>query len=310
MPCFFVGIPYHNGMQKKTGKQNTLQESLLIISLGRHTRLGDVLEHALQGIKFSTIDAAELTQEGLQQKRILFAASADQYGTNEPMRLLVKRMNAGELRLEGCVCAMIADGEQGGPIHLDAIKLLFAANAAGSEVIYRPLLESGSDMRILPDDGRGTPFQRYQSLARLLVERLMNSNANMANQRHVRFISALDEGETNDWRTAIGRMADSAGVILSDDANTEETIFLCENRSGVPDDKTLGLLSGGGKIRFVIASPTGGSDLYTAALIERACIRGDYALFAGEVTVFEGLSAVELLANKADLEKIKRSLQF
>jgi hypothetical protein len=96
------------------GRLLLLKDSILVVSIGRHTRLGDALETALDGLRFQTIEAEELETADCADARVLFAASADPAGGNEPMRRLTARLLRGELRLCGAVCAMIADGEQGG----------------------------------------------------------------------------------------------------------------------------------------------------------------------------------------------------
>lgn len=313
MPCFlFFGIRdmmntimQNNILTTETGKMIT------IVSIGQHTRLGDALEYAIEGIPFETVDASDLASGDWTNRRLLFAASADQSGENSAMRTLCSTLQMSQCDLSGCVCAMIADGEQGGAIHLDAIRLLLAANAAGAEIMPRPLLESGRNLNYLTGEtgGREAGFARYQTLARTLTKRLQEYNIMNAGQNAIRFASALDAGVKNDWRAAIRRMLPDHGSELSeDDAEMESTIFLCENTDGLPDEKTLTLLDGGGRIRFLIASPETGADLYIAALFERACLRGEHAISPFGITLFEGKSAVETLASKGDLERVKASL--
>ena len=45
-----------------------------------------------------------------------------------------------------------------------------------------------------------------------------------------------------------------------------------------------------------------------AALLERACLRGGYSLAPRGVIVFEGKSAVEVLASKAEMERVKGNI--
>ncbi|MEZ4510126.1 MAG: hypothetical protein R2881_11125, partial [Eubacteriales bacterium] len=131
------------------------------MSLGRHTRLGDALEYALDGLLFQMIDASALTQATAEQQLLLFAASADQLGENEQLRRLAARLNSDTCSLNGSVCAMIADGEQGGAIHIDALRLLLKANVAGAAVIRQPLLDAGRDLRTFAGGGKHTPFAQY-----------------------------------------------------------------------------------------------------------------------------------------------------
>lgn len=265
-------------------------ETVTIVSIGQHTRLGDALEYAVEGVPFETVDAPELAEGSWTNRRLLFAVSTDKHGENADLRALASLLQARECDLSGCVCAMIADGEQGGSIHLDAIRLLLSANAAGAELIAQPLLESERDLRNLAGEAgsRETGFARYRTLARALTNRLMEYDIDAQAHYAIRFASALDAGTKNDWRGAIRRMiADREMELSEDDAETENTILLCENTDGLPDAKTLALLGGGGRIRFLIASPETGGDLYTAALLERACLRGKYSLAPCGITLFE-----------------------
>lgn len=291
-------------MEQQAIDKKAAGEPLILLSLGRHTRLGDALEYALEGVPFSTLTLDDLPCAGLANRRLLFAASSDRDGENGPVRRLSARLNGGAHDLGGCVCAAIADGEQGGAIHLDALRLLLAANAAGAGIIPQPLLEAGRDLRALAGGGKGTPFQQYCAFARELVLRLNETTVKPAERRRIRFAAALDDGAAGDWLGALKRMFSASGVEPTSEADAEETLLLCENTGGLPDERTLALLNGGGWIRFAIASPTNGSDLFTAALIERACVRGNCALPPKAVVVFEGMSAMETLASRREMEKL------
>ena len=289
---------------KQQNERRRTDKTFTLVSLGRHTRLCDVLEYALEGISFETIEPEELQPSAWTGGRLLFAASADAQGENSQIRRFTARLNSGAVDLSGCTCALIADCEQGGAIHLDALGLLLKANAAGAAVIPRPLLEAGRDLRALAGGGKETPFARYCAFARDLANRLVKSEYAPARPRQIRLLTALDDGTAGDWRGALKRIASASGGALTEETNAGEAVLLCENNGGLPDEKTLSLLVGGGWGRFLIASPTGGSDLYTAALFERACVRGGYGLPPWAVTVFEGMSAAEALSDMREMEKI------
>ena len=55
----------------------------------------------------------------------------------------------------------------------------------------------------------------------------------------------------------------------------------------------------------MIASPATGGALYLAGLIERACLRGSYTLPPHAVLVFDAVSAVEAMASRAEMERVK-----
>ena len=300
-----------NSVMQNRNQTTESVKTVTIVSIGQHTRLGDALEYAVEGVPFETVDTGELAAGNWTNRCLLFAASADKHGENADLRALASLLQARECDLSGCVCAMIADGEQGGAIHLDAIRLLLSANDAGAELIAQPLLESERDLRNLAGEagGRETGFARYRTLAKTLTLRLIEQAASAKKQQSIRFASALDAGTKNDWHGVIRRMmADCEMELSEDDAESEDTIVLCENTDGLPDAKTLALLCGGGRIRFLVASPETGGDLYTSALFERACLRGNHSLAPGSITLFEGKSAVEALASRVELERVKANL--
>jgi hypothetical protein len=126
----------------------------------------------------------------------------------------------------------------------------------------------------------------------------------------VRLVSSLEDGATNDWRTALGRLAADAGGVLAEDEEPDVILLLSENNAGLPDEKALALPGSGGRARFLTASPSAGSELYTLALAERICLRGNFALAPHAVTIFEGMSAAEALADQAAAGRIKDILSI
>ena len=278
-------------------------EALVVVSVGNHTRLGDVLEYAVSGLTFETVETDDFLCGNWQNRRILFAISADATGENARLRALAAGLCSGSMMLDGGVCAALADGASGGEAHLDAIRLLLAANDAGASVIAKPLLEGGRELKLF-SGGKETPFERYRILARELVVRLCGG-APKAPAQLVRFLTTLEGGAAFDWRGFLTRLVAQAGGEMEDIGTPDETILLCENSDGLPDEKTLSLLSGAGLLRMLIASPATGSDLYAACLFERACLRGNYVLPPRTVLVFDGMSAVEAMASRAEMERVK-----
>ena len=284
-------------------------EKLVVVSIGDHTRLGDVLEAALSGVAFETAGAEVFLGGNWQQRKLLFAVSAEERSENAQLRALAARLSGGEHALSGCVCACIADGASGGQAHLDVFRLLLAANAAGAEVIAAPLLESGRELRGFAS-GKETPFARYCTLARELVSRLMEAKplTKQSGLAIYRFMTALEAGSARDWRDLIARSVELSDECPAKQDLPSQTVLLCENENGLPEEKTLSLLTDSGSLRILLASPATGSELYLACLLERACLRGNYALPPRAVLCFEGLSAVEVLASKAELERVKGML--
>lgn len=286
----------------RTELQPTNEEKLIVVSVGAHTRLGDVLEFALAETPFETIDADAFARGTWADRRVLFAVSVDATGENARLRMLAANLRAGAL--ERCICAAIADGAAGGEMHLDMIRLLRTANDAGATIPAKPLLESGRELRQFAH-GKETPFAKYRLLARLLVERLCAEASEIPEHPHVRFVTALEGGAAHDWREYLSRLIERNGGEIVDIGEPDETILLCENTESLPGEKTLSLLTGSGKLRVLVASPATGSELYVACLIERACLRGNYALSPRAVLTFDGLSAVEAMASRAEMERVK-----
>lgn len=282
------------------------EQPLVVISAGQHTRLGDVLEFALSDLSFETIEASDFLRGIWENRRLLFAVSADATGENAALRALTAGLPGGAFALEGCVCAAIADGASGGQAHLDMIRLLLAANAAGASVIEKPLLESGRELRRFAF-GKETPFTQYRLFARELVTRLCAADEKTREHPCVQLVTALDDGIARDWRMTIQQLLTQSGGECADTNESEETILLCENTAAMPDEKTLSLLKDRGALRVLLASPATGSELYAACLIEHACLRGDYSLAPHAFVVFEGMSAVEVAASKEEMARMRET---
>lgn len=287
---------------RDTRTTEELNDKLLVVSVGTHTRLGDVLEFALSEIDFETLDVEGFLCTNHKNRRVLFAVSTDATGENAKLRELAANLKANAL--EHCACAAIADGATGGEAHLDMIRLLRAANAAGANIIAKPLLESGRELRQFAH-GKETPFVQYRIHARELVTRLYATQTESTENPRVRFITALEGGAAHDWREYLSRLIESKGGELADIGEPDETILLCENTEGLPDGRTLSLLASSGQLRILLTSPATGSELYTTCLIESACLRGNYTLPPRAVLVFDGMSAVEVMASKVEMDRVK-----
>jgi len=284
-----------------------MNEKLLVVSVGTHTRLGDVLEFALSETDFETLDVESFLRINHNNRLVLFAVSTDATGENAELRQFTANLKANVL--EHCVCAAIADGATGGEAHLDIIRLLRAANTAGASIIAKPLLESGRELRQFAD-GKATPFVQYRMQVRELVTRLRTAQTEFTKNLRVRLITALEGGAAHDWREYLSRLIEQNGGELLDIGETDETILLCENTEGLPNEKTLSLLAGSGRLRILLASPTTGSELYLACLIESMCLRGNYMLPPRTVLVFDGMSAVEVMASKLEMDRVKAHFEY
>lgn len=296
-----------NQLEKIEGSEQT-QERILVVSIGTHVRLVDVLEAALAGTAFETVDADEFLRGTWENRRLLFAISAEESYENALLIALCAGLRKGDCKLSGCVCAGIVDCASGGQAHLDTLCLLLAANRSGARVLSRPLVEGDRELRFF-SGAKEPPFARYCAAARELVVRLTAEQTLMKQQPRVWVLTALEGGIAYDWRNMISRLAEPDGWEFSDIGEPDETILLCENNGGVPDDKTLRLLNGSGRLRILLASATPASELYLACLLEHACLRGNYILPPRAILICEGFSAVEVLANKIEMERVKTSLR-
>lgn len=292
-----------------TGGHTRLKDSILVVSIGRHTRLGDILEIALEGIQFHIMEADKIETSDCRDSRVLFAASADPAGENPQMRSLAARMIRGELRMDGAVCAAIADGEQGGTVRTDALKLLLAANSAGAEILPRALLETDKDLRALAGAGRGqTSFDRYCCLAREMTQRL-DSYRPVETGVEIQLELSLEDGLAQDWKTALQRLIKKSGVRGDSGKTDREILLFTENTTGLPDGRALARPGRErGRLTCLIASPAGG-DLYPLALLDQVFARTDCAIAPEGMCVFEGLSAAEVLAYKPEMERLKILLE-
>ena len=293
---------------KDLSQQNA--EKILVVSAGHHTRLGDILEYALAGTAFDSVEVEAFLNKSWNNRKLLFALSAGETAQDAGLHALCSHLRENTDFLEGCVCAAIADNSQGRLAHLDLHSLLLAANQSGALVISRPLIEGDRELRFF-SGGKESPFERYREQARFLVERLIAVETTEPEKRNLRLLTALESGTAHDLRTLLSRMAEFRCGELMEVDEPYAPVLLCENTQGLPDEKTLSLLDGGGKLRILLASPAMGGDLYIACLIERACLTcltGNYALEPRGVLLFEGLSAMEVPMNRRETERVKAAL--
>ena len=291
----------------KTEWMRIENEKLLVVSTGAHTRLGDILEYALAGHAFETVEREAFLAGNWVNRRLLFALSTNESSDNAQMHALRAGLCEKDGFLAGCVCAAIVDGAQGALAHLDALALLLSANQAGADVMSRPLIEADRELRYW-SGGRESSFERYRASARRLVERLGEAKTTPPEHPRVRFATALEGGAVRDWSCVLEEIVTASGDMFEDIIAPDETILLCENTDGLPEERTLARLETAGSLRLLIASPSAGGDLYASAIIERACLRGNYSLAPRGVLTFEGMSAVEVLASKRELERMKAAL--
>lgn len=282
-------------------------EKLVVVSVGRHSRLGDILEYALADTAFETVDSDAFLRGSWINRKLLFTISTEETSDCTPLQTLTAVLYRKERFLKGCVCAAVLDGALGGLAHLGALSLLLAANRSGAIVLSRPLIECDKELRFF-SGGKESPFERVRVQTRLLIERVQAVESNEPEAPNLRLLTTMESGAAHDWRALLSQIAGQRGGELIDIEEPYVSVLLCENTQGLPDEKTLSLFQEGGRLRILLASPAMGSELYIACLIERACLAGNYALAPRAVLVFEGMSAVEVPASKRETERLKAML--
>ena len=139
-------------------------------------RLNEVLRHALTGVDCHTFsDVSSLPD--LRGHRLLFAVALGKYGVNTAYTKLLRRLRAEPSMLDGCVSALLVDGQDELYTKSTASELGFTVNQAGSALIGRPLVEATGSLsnfrvqaKLLDTDLPGA----YRAAARELAERLVN----------------------------------------------------------------------------------------------------------------------------------------
>ena len=304
-----------------------MREEITIVSVGRHTRLGDVLERAVSKHKIETVSTEELSGSDWQGRRLLFAVSC---GESEQAELfaLIRRLKSGECDLTGSVCAAVLDAGEDASAHTNLLRLLLAANGAGAWILAKPCVEASRDLKNIPamyGTARGSLYERFCALAEALAGRLFAFD-------HARLAAGQSEGEpaesgagrvrislplenaaaARDWRSALAREFVFHGMepVEAENERAEHTFLLCENTSGLPDHKTLAVLDDprGGGLRVAVASPHIGAELFALLVLDRACLQGSFTLEPKAFTLLEGVTAQEAFAGKAEFERVKGAI--
>ena len=138
-------------------------------------RLEGILSYALGWRTFRAVRTAE-ELVGLQGKRLLFALSLGDTGTNLEYVRMLARLRRETGLLEGCTAGVIVDGATALYTKSAAAELTLTANLAGCAFVGRPLVEGTRTLQNfniiaanLQTDNR-TAFRRS---VRELVERLV-----------------------------------------------------------------------------------------------------------------------------------------
>ena len=137
-------------------------------------RLDGILSYALGWRPHRVVRTAQ-ELEGLQGKKLLFALSLGDTGTNLEYVRLLARLRREPRLLEGCTAGLIVDGAS--PLYTKsaAAELTLCANLAGCSFLGRPLVEgTGSlvNFRVQAKNLNTDLLGAYRAAARELVDRL------------------------------------------------------------------------------------------------------------------------------------------
>lgn len=289
-------------------------DELLIISIGKHTRAGDALAHALCSRAFASVSADALTSEQAARARLLFVLSSDENGACESLRSLILALKQNRLRLDGAIGALLADESGGGALHDDALALLLAANRAGCALLPSAALEAAKDLQNLPfmypEAARGARYPAYLACAHALVERLTGFKPKRNKRACVRFVSTLhSEGLACDWRDALTSALPDT-LSLTNDERADATILLCQNERAMPDAPTLAALDEAAHkpLRVFAGATHIGADSFACRVIDRACLQGACALPPRCIDTEAGLDAQALLSKRVQSGALRESM--
>lgn len=137
-------------------------------------RLGEVLEHALQGVPCTAVTTAEGLSD-LTGRTLLFALPLGDAGINTEYIRMLARLRREPGLLEGCTAGLLVDGSS--PLYTKsaAAELTLAANLAGCSFPGRPLVEGTGSLSNFDVQARNLGTDRmgaYRAAARELVQRL------------------------------------------------------------------------------------------------------------------------------------------
>jgi len=175
-------------------------ETILVLSFGKHERLHTVLSHALEGKRHEIRQAEEVADRDLRFRRILFALSLDEAGIELSLYRFLDRLRKEEGLLEGSVGALVVDGAGELYTKQAARSLTLGANFSGCAFPGRPLVEgTGSLMNLrIQAKRRGLSLmESYKAQCRELVERLVNFRAEKKERPKLLVLHASDHRTSN-----------------------------------------------------------------------------------------------------------------
>lgn len=177
-----------------------MDKRLTIISLGVHTRLGDILEYALQDVAFDIVTMEHIADAQLTNRRILIAVTLDEYGLQREAIEFLRHLRMNPNALSNSVGAVLLDGQTELYTKEVARMLVFDANRAGCRFPIRPLVEATGSLRnfdVLSGVHGVDRYTAYQNAARELVVRLLSDSAPKVARPNILMLHASNRDRSN-----------------------------------------------------------------------------------------------------------------
>ncbi len=195
-----------------------MEDRLTIVSLGQHTRLLKVLLPALCDVPYTLVSAADAND--LQNKRVLFAVSADAFGQVTGLDALLRRLRQEQDAMQGSVGALLLDGQTELYTKDLARTLLFDANRAGCALLGRSLVEATGSLQnytVRASVEKIDLFTAYARAANELVKRLQTYAPTRYARPKLLLLHASNRASSNTLALgfeAVSRLKDACDVTV------------------------------------------------------------------------------------------------
>ena len=172
---------------------------LIVVSCNENARLRETLDYALEGVRFTRIDAA-IAMPHLAGNRVLFALGLSEHGLDADVMSLIATLRQNPAAMEGSIGAILLDGAGELYTKQTADMLALAANLAGCSFPGKPLVEATGSL----DNWNVQSLRRgvsllgaYRQAARELVQRLLIYTPQKKNKPRVLLLHASDHATSN-----------------------------------------------------------------------------------------------------------------
>lgn len=163
-------------------------------------RLEQLLDFALEDIRFAAASGEELCQGALRKKRLLFAIGVDELGMGAETLALVRCLRRHPDSLKEACAVVLVDGHGELYTKQAAQALVLAANLAGCLFPGKPLVEgTGSlyNQHILAARRGLSPEETYFLRSRELVQRLLDFTPPKSRRPRILMLHASDNHRSN-----------------------------------------------------------------------------------------------------------------